>query len=406
MKAKRITGLVLAVCMVLSMTPIVLTESAALAAGVTEVATHDELQAAIDAGETAKLTQDITGKLTVNTEAVLDLNGFILRGGIQVKKGGVLTLIDGDPEPVHEDLAFLDQIDGETMHEVKGGVLAGCVVTVDGGQFTMEAGTLTGGSGIMVKNAGNAVMNGGLITGNIGGIAYHVTIFDTDASGGPVFVYGKGSVFTMNGGCIACNYGSNYRYIMAHYPDNKLDGLLENEFGETGGVTVVDFGTIIMEGGSITGNMSSAGGGVRVGKNGTFNLLKGEISENVACIGGGVCVSEGTFNMSGGSLANNKAIGPYSNGGGLSGYGKLTWSAYIDENKEGHISIPIHNTIKITGGSITGNSSGGTGGGIDIPCIFDFELSGGASVTNNTAEGNGGGINMGEASLSVGDIVI
>ena len=403
MKAERLRRLVFTVCVMLCLLSVPAARAAAEEENAVPVSTFEDLQAALNAGGTAKLVRDITGSLTVDTEAVLDLNGFILSGGIKVNGSGVLTLKDSDPDTPHETLSFIDQIDGVTTHEVKGGVVTGGIVEVVSGQFIMDAGTLTRDSGISVKGAGSAVMNGGLITGNIGEVGECENEDGMLLSAGPVLIEEEGSLFTMKGGGIAYNAGSDYRGLIARYPERNytLKSLLDND--TSCGITAASGGTFTMENGSVAGNVHTYGGGVYIGDGGTFDLLDGEVSGNMAAAGGGVFLIEGTFKMSGGSLSFNQAIGIFGAGGGLGGWATLIGEFSPVGDSEGRITFPITRTVIITGGSITGNRAALEGGGLAVLPMAHFELSGGASVTGNTAGTDGGGIYLAGSNYSLGE---
>jgi hypothetical protein len=66
-----------------------------------------------------------------------------------------------------------------------------------------------------------------------------------------------------------------------------------------GGGVLVDGGTLVMTGGTISGNTLSnltfGGGGVRLANSGTFIMSGGTISDNKATNGGGVYLMSGTF---------------------------------------------------------------------------------------------------------------
>ena len=236
---------------------------------VTEVSDHDELQVVLDAGGTAKLVQDIEGGVTVTRETVIDLNGFVLNGGIDIPRnsGGSLTLKDSDPTSTHDSMTYTDPTDGVTVYEIKGGVVTGEISVNAKGQFFMEAGTLTGSSGIFVNN-GTVVMSGGTIAGITGGVGEFESEDGTWASGGVVFVSGAKGSFTMEDGLITCNVGRK-----------KYD--FENNIYNDVGIGV-DQGTFTMINGSITRNVYANGGGVAIREDGVFNMLGGEISWNQA----------------------------------------------------------------------------------------------------------------------------
>jgi fibronectin type 3 domain-containing protein len=128
-------------------------------------------------------------------------------------------------------------------------------------------------------------------------------------------------------------------------------------------VSVSSGGTLIMNGGTISGNTATFGGGVYV-YNGTFIMSGGSISGNRANYGsGGVYVYNGTFTMSGGSISGNNAsfavTGNYYKGGGvyvdrgtftkaatggvITGYGndtvtgnKVAYSSGVIQSNRGH----------------------------------------------------------------------
>ncbi len=117
--------------------------------------------------------------------------------------------------------------------------------------------------------------------------------------------------------------------------------------GNKGGITVGDFGTFVMRGGTIAGNM---GYGVEV-YDGSFAMYGGTISGNsTANNGGGVRIedsSTATFDMYGGEISGNIA----------SGFG-------------GGVYVGAYSRFEMTGGTITGNTA--TKGGDEVAfCIYD-----------------------------------
>ena len=143
-----------------------------------------------------------------------------------------------------------------------------------------------------------------------------------------------------------------------------------------GGVAVSD-GTFNMYGGTITGNIKGAnnyGGGVAV-YHGTFNMYNGKIINNATSAngygGGGVYVSRGTFNMYDGEISGNTALGE---GGGIlladnSTFimtdGSISKNVGGDTNYGGGICVSYGSTFTMKGGNITGNKSG-KGGGVYV----------------------------------------
>ena len=129
--------------------------------------------------------------------------------------------------------------------------------------------------------------------------------------------------------------------------------------------------------GIITHAGSNNGAGVSVGTGGdgttagTFNLYNGKITgnNNPSDNGGGVSVlSDGRFNMYGGTITNNKAA----SGGGV----------YVADNA----------TVTISGGTITNNVADSDGGGMTVGNC-QVTLSGKVTITGNTST-DGKGSNL------------
>jgi hypothetical protein len=141
-----------------------------------------------------------------------------------------------------------------------------------------------------------------------------------------------------------------------------------------GGVYVASGGTLNLNGGEISGNIStqstSKGGGVYVGTGGTFIMSDGKISGNSTPSsstgsqngGAGVYVAGGgTFKMSDGEISNNKA---YVDGGGV---------------------LVRGGTFEMSGGEISGNSSS-YGGGVYLSG-GTFTMTGGVIYGSGTENG-------------------
>lgn len=139
------------------------------------------------------------------------------------------------------------------------------------------------------------------------------------------------------------------------------DGVLitDNRSAGNGGGIYVDGGTLVFEGGRVTGNSAQNGGGI-------FNL-------------------GGTVTSSGGTVTGNTAT---SAGGGLSQQGAgaetvlngVTISANTAPNGGG-VNVQ-GGALDLTGGAVTGNTATTAGGG--FYCVGTLRLSGG-SVSGNTA---------------------
>ena len=310
----------------------------------------------------------------VNDKYVLPEGSYYLKTGKDVTikhpiqiKGTVTICLNGQTiqstatdKPVFEvvsgSLTLTDCKNNQGKVTHASGVTGGGV-EVNGGEFNLYGGKITGNT---AANGGGVKLTGGTVNMYGGEIAGNKATGGTSGTGDGGGVYVSGGTFNLRGGSIT---------------NNKTEVYSQGE--GTGGGVYVSGGTFnLYDGGSIThnkatGNASaSKGGGVRVGSNGqagTFNMYGGEITYNEANYGGGVDVYEGTFTMSGGTIANNTTA---NYGGGV----------YVDRD-----------SCKFTmrGGSISGNTAC-NGGGVFV-YSDTFTMSGG-EIKDNTATGNGGGV--------------
>ena len=204
----------------------------------------------------------------------------------------------------------------------------------------------------------------------------------------------SGTVLCLNGKSITLNaegavidmqvYGTIFTLYDCIGTGTITHGMNDDTKYQGGGVAVSD-GTFNMYGGTIIDNIKGAnnyGGGVAV-YCGTFNMYNGKIINNATSAGGygggGVYVSRGTFNMYDGEISGNTAMGE---GGG--------------------ILLADNSTFIMTGGSISKNVGGDTnyGGGICVSYGSTFTMKGG-NVTDNKS-GKGGGVYVLEAEGSYG----
>ena len=268
MKPKKLLSVLLVLVMLCTLLP------AALAAvDMTEVDTWEDFKTAVEAGESVRLTADITGKegmlIPKGVSIELDLNGhslqcasytadidgdanncaFAVRGGLTLKDGtgqGILTVADGDTVP---DIG----------------------VIVDGGSFTMNGGALVGFDSVDIWLVGGKadIEDGWIIPGMGDGIlpqgpedfyngGYALCISDGTASisGGNIITSGT------ENGTVGCNIGL---YIYG--------------------------GSCTMSGGTISGmkahclegaNYSWGGHGVAVDGSGSFTMNGGRVTSNDA----------------------------------------------------------------------------------------------------------------------------
>jgi uncharacterized repeat protein (TIGR02543 family) len=240
---------------------------------------------------------------------------------------------------------------------------AGTGITVNGGTLELKAGALVKDnhdSGLVMENNSVLTMSGGEISGNT-----------TVNNGGGVLVKGANSVFTMGGGIIKENEAS----------------LVSTPTRYGGGVAIVDGGTFIMTDGSISANKAEYGGGVAMGDGGTFTMTGGSISANGMNLnggyGGGVYADSdgGSFTLDGGVITGNKAF--FGAGVLIEGEG-FTFTMI-----SGAISNNIASNLHYDNGSITSAAAGG----VKVGAGVSFTLSGG-EISGNTSEGRSGGIEI------------
>ena len=159
--------------------------------------------------------------------------------------------------------------------------------------------------------------------------------------------------------------------------------------------------TICLNGYNI--NMKSAGNVFEVDEGGTLTLTdcKGSssISHSDVEWGTGVLVSNGTFNMYGGKICNNKCAIKYRNSGAGVSVDKGTFNMHGGEISGNKVSsmggaVCSLDTFNMYGGSITGNTADYFGGGVSVYSgtfnMFDGTISGN-KVTSATMEQHGGG---------------
>jgi TolB-like protein len=134
---------------------------------------------------------------------------------------------------------------------------------------------------------------------------------------------------------------------------------------------------------TLMGHNNNNGSMVRV-NGGTLKMnagstITGNTKVNGNWGGGGVCLEEGVFNMSGGTISDNRATSSYNDlhgsGGGVSVVGR--------DNP----------TFTMSGGTISGNNTNKSGGGIYMGDGGTFTMKGG-TITGNTANLDGGGISL------------
>ena len=434
-----------------------------------EVGTADELAAACteiteNGGEyVINLTADIIGGYIdiKKSGAVVTVNGnghtitnyrnaVNVSGGATVKlSGGSSTLtLQGSDDP-HEIPVGNDEpglicvlsgstctmSDNVTLKNHKGNNYLGGGVTVQGGTFVMNGGTIENcgidggsvcfGGGVAVYNGGYFEMNGGSIT-NCYAISDYVDDYDPNrcftAVGGGVFVT-KGSSFTMNGGtisgCEATNMGGGVAQII-FYDEMRSCGM-----GNLQSTVTINDGTISgNKAGNGAGVFSSAyfycyadairgyeSGGIGTQTNPGLYINGGKINQNEADrSGGGVFIAglrpnTNTVVLHNAEITENKAY----SGAGIDIFGYWT-ETHIDgcmitgnnaTNSGGGVSldqgfangtIPGKTYLKDT--VVTNNTSGEIGAGVIYNNASNLMISGANIIQNNTYNGKLNNLNV------------
>ena len=355
----------------------------------------------------------------VTTAGTLTLDSVILKAGITATNGdgsnkfvygiqqtGGTVTVKGEAAQVR-NFAHAVTITGGTFTMEAGSICNNYVdgdeagVNISGGTFVLNGGSIkdneaTNNVGVSISS-GTFTMTGGEISGNRaycfgGGISAYGgtveisggTINNNHAAEGPY--YQSGSTVDVGGGGIYIGGNGTVNFKGGTIKDNFLDGADKNCGA---GVFVEGGGTFNMTGGTIEGCKndpyantpeSSKGGGVFV-KDGTFTMYGGTVSGNTVtasevtpgytlAAGGGVYVQKGKFTMYGGKVSGNTA----KKGGGI--YGEN--SAYD------------RGVIEISGGEVSGNTATSGGG---IYSKYKLTVSDSAQIKDNTApNGSGGGI--------------
>lgn len=376
-------------------------------------ATAAEAVADVSGSRTNLYGCTVNGKLTVN--AGMDLYGCMVKGETEVKNSGSLYLYAGaaathgytEPAAAGTD-AY--NASGDRCGTVLGSDTAQRT-TVSGGGIIVYDGTLHGGVDVMnytdAGNAGNSRngwlalygaangTSGALVTGGTGHKVTYTGISEDYYYGGGVYA-DNGAVLAMYGGAVTGNTVTNGSGGGVYMDDGATSSFFRMyggaiSYNTNGGVSVSKSWTLDMSGGKIAYNTKSKdGAGVYVyGDNGSAVLnLSGSASiENntaetytfassiVGSNGGGVYLDKnGTMTLSGNAtVKNNKASGA---GGGVCVMGNPAY-------------------LTMTGGSITGNESYGSGsgamcgGGVYVSETGEFAMSGG-SITGNTSDAGGG----------------
>ena len=315
--------------------------------------------------------------------------------------------------------------------------------------ITANSGTLATGDYILPNNidltdnlvipSGAVVtidLNGHTLKGNGNGsvitVSGELTLLDSTAKSATGLATGtEGVVFNADGSVTVTYavYDKDDNLTYRTYTSGAMTGGVGATDSEGGGITVTG-GSVIMNGGIITGNTPkpdtqySLGGGIYIAyQNGSFTMNNGVVCKNTAAStvqqgsGGGVYVG-GTFEMNGGAFCFNEAKGVNANGGAAFIQGTFTaknavFSGNTSERWTGGLcgAVTLENCILVNNyaGNVTDAYGGAMSGSGKIKaCVVSHNsapagsggglyLNGPATVTDsyiqyNTAAKSGGGI--------------
>ena len=172
-----------------------------------------------------------------------------------------------------------------------------------------------------------------------------------------------------------------------------------------GGINNHNGASLTINGGVITNNEAEDGAGIYNEATGTITLNNGSITGNTTNrYGGGGITNYGTLALYGGTVSNNTAI---QDGGGIWTDNSLTVSgATIEGNsaRDGSGICINHGTADLTNVTISGNTSK-DGGGIYVYSVGTLTFNSGSISDNTTTEYGGGGIaNHGNTTIIGGSI--
>lgn len=279
-----------------------------IANGVKEVATAEELTAALADGSISGITLkgdiDIGSTLTVNRTVTLDLNGCVLKmtgsdSVIKVAADGDLTIQDRNTTTQHK---FNPHCKYLTWYIDMWELDNGGSEIVSGGVITGGGGDQSDGGGVLVAG-GTLTMAGGSIVGcsarSRGGGVYLAYDSATGKSG--TFIMTGGSII----GCAAQLGGGVYvapECTFAMATDSNIHNCIANNDG--GGV--INHGTFQMHGGTISACTTVELGGGGVCNKGTFimsdGMIKGCTSPDGQYASGGGVRNSNQFTMTGGTI--------------------------------------------------------------------------------------------------------
>lgn len=383
-----------------------------------------------DTGETegSNETEDTRKKAGIATKDLASL--------VWVGTGGTLNIQGGELKNEGDRVVLAL---GTGTVNMSGGTITGAIgktwggggiyaeqgtVTITGGVITKNNAAIDGSGGGIYSSEGTVTITGGEITHNSSGV-YGGGIYSSGgtvnisgdceiknnsaAIGGGIYA-GQGKVI-ITGGMISENHAtsdwSGGGGVWAKMVDMSGGTISGNDAFIDGGGIYVDEGKVTLTGGTICNNIANRDGGGIYAPKGKVTLSNGTISGNESGYsGGGVWTN--SMEMAGGTISDNNVyrMQPRNynprGGGGIYIASRKTEEGFIYYDSKDtvykfydSVEGSVECNMSITGGTIEGNTSSHTGGGIfvDVKAVAYIRGEKGkpVNIKGNTAYDNDSG---------------
>ena len=280
-------------------------------------------------------------------------------------------------------------------------------LTDPNGEVNISGGTIKNckaeQGGAVYMTAGTVILSG---TGKIlNCVATGDTENNIEAQGGAIYL--KDGTVNVSGGEIAECSAVNGAAVYMQGGSMAVSGgsIKTNTATESGGGAYLAAGNLDISGGNFTENKAPKGAGAYLA-GGSLTVRSGEITHNAATeSGGGAYLAAGNLDISGGNFTENKApngAGAYLAGGNLN----VNDNGIFNLNKaseNGGAAYLANGTLTLNGGTVSANTATNSGGGFYVAdgAVRMF----GGNIAGNHADKDGGGFYVSSAE-NAADIVI
>jgi len=291
---------------------------------------------------------------------------FTMQGNASVKGNAALTL--GASGTANEAFGGGVYFNGGGTFIMQGNAVVAdnnVIASGDGGAGMLRTTNNAFGGGVYIKD-GTFKINGCTVSNNNAIVSGNEA--SNYANGGGVYTSGT---FSMENSTISGNTGGSGGGLLSKGTSTILrNTTIRGNTARYGGAIYIESGSFTMEDEvSVSGNTSNDSGGGLYVNGGTLTMQgNSKVSNNTATgDGGGVYLSSGTFTMRGNASVSDNTS--FRNGGGVSG-GDGTFTIRDNALISGNIAtygggmIFYKGTIKMEGGTISGNLAENIGGGV------------------------------------------